>query len=133
DVRDEADAQTALALSGADAVMVGRGAEGRPWFPGTLARFLASGRREPEPSLARQRELIATLYQDMLAHYGREIGLRHARKHLGWALEVAAHTAHAPLDLLKRARAQILTATEPSAVLRHLADAYDAFSMRLAA
>src|SRR5690349_9247946 len=115
DVRDEADAQAALALSGADAVMVGRGAEGRPWFPGALARFLATGRREPEPTLARQGELIAALYQDMLGHYGREVGLRHARKHLGWALEVAAHTARAPLDLLKRARAQILTASEPSA------------------
>jgi nifR3 family TIM-barrel protein len=133
DVRDEADAQSALALSGADAVMVGRGAEGRPWFPGALARFLASGRRERAPNLARQGELIAALYQDMLGHYGREIGLRHARKHLGWALEVAAHTARAPLALLKRARAQILTASEPAAVLRHLAEAYDAFSVRLAA
>jgi len=133
DVRDEADARVALALSGADAVMVGRGAEGRPWFPGALARFLATGRREPEPSLERQGELVAALYHDMLGHYGRDIGVRHARKHLGWALEVAARTAQAPLDLLKRARAQILTATEPRAVLRHLAEAYDAFSLRLAA
>ena len=133
DVRDEADVQAALAFSGADAVMVGRAAEGRPWLPGVLARFLATGRREPEPSLAHQGELIAALYQDMLGHHGREIGLRHARKHLGWALTVAAQTARAPLELLKRARAQILTATEPAAVLRHLADAYDAFSLRLAA
>jgi tRNA-dihydrouridine synthase B len=133
DVRDEADARAALALSGADGVMVGRGAEGRPWFPGALARFLLTDRREPEPSLARQGELVAALYQDMLGHYRREIGVRHARKHLGWALAVAARTARAPLDLLKRARAQVLTATEPSAVLRHLAEAYDAFSMRLAA
>ena len=133
DVRDEADVQAALAFSGADAVMVGRAAEGRPWLPGVLARFLATGRREPEPSLAHQGELIAALYQDMLGHHGREIGLRHARKHLGWALTVAAQTARAPLELLKRARAQILTATEPAAVLRHLAEAYDAFSLRLAA
>ena len=133
DVRDEADAQTALALSGADGVMVGRGAEGRPWFPGALARFLATGRREPPPSLARQGELVAALYHDMLGHYGRDIGVRHARKHLGWALEVAARTAQAPLDLLKRARAQVLTAMEPGAVLRHLAEAYDSFCLRLAA
>ena len=98
-----------------------------------LARFLATGRREPEPSLARQGELVAALYQDMLGHYGRAVGLRHARKHLGWALVVAAQTARAPLDLLRRARAQILTATEPAAVLRHLAEAYDAFAPRLAA
>lgn len=133
DVRDEADAQTALALSGADAVMVGRGAEGRPWFPGALARFLATGRREPPPGLERQGELIAALYHDMLGHYDRAIGVRHARKHLGWALEVAAQTARAPLDLLKRARAQVLTASEPAVVLRYLAEAYDAFSLRLAA
>jgi nifR3 family TIM-barrel protein len=133
DVRDEADAQAALALSGADGVMIGRGAEGRPWFPGALARFLATGRREPEPSLTRQSELIVALYHDMLGHYGCAVGVRHARKHLGWALEVAARTARAPLDLLEHARAQVLTATEPGAVLRHLTDAYDAFSLRLAA
>jgi len=133
DVRDEADAQAALTLSGADGVMVGRAAEGRPWFPGMLARFLATGRRESEPSLARQGELIAALYQEMLDHYGHDIGVRHARKHLGWALEVAARTARAPLELLKRARAQVLTATEPRTALRHLAEAYDAFSLRLAA
>jgi tRNA-dihydrouridine synthase B len=133
DIRDEADAQTALALSGADAVMVGRGAEGRPWFAGALARFLATGWREPPPSLACQAELVTVLYHDMLDHYDRDVGVRHARKHLGWALEVAAQTARAPLDLLKRARAQVLTATEPAAVLRHLAEAYDAFAPRLAA
>jgi nifR3 family TIM-barrel protein len=133
DVRTEADAQMALALSGADAVMVGRGAEGRPWFPGALARFLAAGRREPEPSIARQGELVAALYQDMLGHYGRDVGVRHARKHLGWALAVAAQTARVSLDLLKRARAQVLTASEPAAVLRLLAEAYDAFSLKVAA
>ncbi len=133
DVRTESDAQTALALSGADGVMVGRGAEGRPWFPGALARFLATGRCEPEPSLACQGELIAALYDDMLGHHGREVGVRHARKHLGWALDVAAQTARVSLDALKRARAQVLTATEPATVLRHLAEAYDAFALRLAA
>jgi tRNA-dihydrouridine synthase B len=133
DVRDYDEALSALALSGADAVMVGRGAEGRPWFPGALARFLATGRREPPPSLARQGELAAALYSDMLEHYGSTIGVRHARKHLGWALDAAAHSTGAPAGLLKQARAQILTATQPAAVLRHLADAYDAFSPRLAA
>jgi tRNA-dihydrouridine synthase B len=133
DVRDYDDAIAALTLSGADAVMVGRGAEGRPWFPGALARFLATGRREPPPSLARQRELASALYHDMLDHHGSTIGVRHARKHLGWALDVAARSAGAPAGLLKQARAQVLTATQPAAVLRHFADAYDAFSPRLAA
>jgi tRNA-dihydrouridine synthase B len=133
DIRDFADAQSALTLSGADAVMVGRGAEGRPWFPCALGRFLATGRREPPPGLVRQASLAAELYQDMLAHYGRAVGLRHARKHLGWALDAAAQTAGTPLALLKAARAQVLTATEPAAVLQRLAEAYDALSLRLAA
>jgi nifR3 family TIM-barrel protein len=133
DVRSCADAQAALAHSGADAVMVGRGAEGRPWFPGALGRFLATGRREPPPSLARQGELAAALYHDMLDHYGGEIGVRHARKHLGWALDVAAQSVRAPVELLKAARARVLTATHPATVLKHLAEAYDAFSLRLAA
>jgi len=133
DVRDFADAQAALVQSGADAVMVGRGAEGRPWFPGALARFLATGRREPPPSLARQHELVAALYRDMLDHHGSEIGARHARKHLGWALDVAAQGAGLPADKLKQARAHVLTATQPAKVLEHLAEAYDAFSLRLAA
>jgi nifR3 family TIM-barrel protein len=133
DVGDYDDAQSALALSGADGVMVGRGAQGRPWFPGALARFLAGGRREPPPTLARQAALVAALYEDMLAHYGRAIGVRHARKHLGWALDVAAQTAGTPDALVKQMRARVLTATEPAAVLDHLAEAFDAFSPRLAA
>ncbi|HEV3184609.1 MAG TPA: tRNA dihydrouridine synthase DusB [Xanthobacteraceae bacterium] len=133
DVGDYDDAQSALALSGADGVMVGRGAQGRPWLPGALARFLAGGRREPPPALARQAALVAALYQDMLAHYGRAIGVRHARKHLGWALDVAGQSAGAPAALVKAMRAQVLTATEPAAVLDHLAEAFDAFSPRLAA
>jgi tRNA-dihydrouridine synthase B len=133
DVDDCDDAQSALALSGADGVMVGRGAQGRPWLPGALARFLAGGRREPPPALARQAALVAALYQDMLAHYGRAIGVRHARKHLGWALDVAGQSAGAPAALNKAMRAQVLTATEPAAVLDHLAEAFDAFSPRLAA
>jgi nifR3 family TIM-barrel protein len=127
------DAQSALALSGADGVMVGRGAQGRPWFPGALARFLAGGRREPPPSLGRQAALVAALYADMLDHYGCAIGVRHARKHLGWALDVAARSAGAPAALVKQMRVQVLTASEPAAVLDHLDAAFDALSPRLAA
>ena len=127
DVCNFDDADTALTASGADAVMVGRGAQGRPWFPGQLARYLASGIREPAPALARQYAIIAALYDEVLAHYGLEIGLRHARKHLGWALNAAAASAGAPADLLKMHRHRVLTATEPAIVHRHLADAFGAF------
>jgi tRNA-dihydrouridine synthase B len=128
DITDFADAETALRESGADAVMVGRGAQGRPWFPGQLARFLAGGPREAAPPLDVQRDLVGALYHDMLTHHGTEIGLRHARKHLGWALDTAAASVGAPVHVLKSFRHRVLTAEEPRAALRGLDDAFDAFA-----
>lgn len=133
DVTSFDDASTALAASGADGVMVGRGAQGRPWFPGALARTLATGLREADPPLDVQCSLVTALYEDMLAHHGTSIGLRHARKHLGWALDVAAATAGATIDLLKRFRARVLTAERPAEAMRGLVEAYDAFAWRAAA
>jgi len=127
------DARAALAASGADAVMVGRGAQGRPWFPGQLAQYLATGRRPSDPPLIEQCALILGLYQEMLSHHGVAVGLRHARKHLGWALDVAAASAGAGFDLLKRFRTRVLTADRPAEVARGLTDAYDAFAWRAAA
>jgi tRNA-dihydrouridine synthase B len=128
---DEADA--ALAASGADAVMVGRGAQGKPWFPGQLARYLADGKREAAPALSEQLALVSALYGEMLAHHGIAVGLRHARKHLGWALDTAAATAGAPAHLLKAHRNRVLTAEEPAIVLRRLAEAFDEFRQTHAA
>jgi tRNA-dihydrouridine synthase B len=127
DIESFDDAEAALAASGADAVMVGRGAQGKPWFPGQLARYLATGKRESAPPLAEQLALISALYGEMLGLYGVELGLRHARKHLGWALDTAAACAGASDDLRKAHRARVLTATDPTLVLRLLADAFDAF------
>jgi tRNA-dihydrouridine synthase B len=127
DIRSCDDAVTALATSGADAVMVGRAAQGRPWLPGQIARYLAFGRREAAPALATQFAIIDRLYQEMLAHHGVAIGRRHARKHLGWALDAAADTAGAPASMLKFHRSRVLTADDPTAVRRHLADAFAAF------
>ena len=127
DIESFADADAALEASGADAVMVGRGAQGRPWLPGHLAHYLATGERETAPALEHQLALISALYGDMLAHHGIAIGLRHARKHLGWALDTAAATANAPLHLLKEHRSCVLTVTDPAIVQRRLAEAFDAF------
>jgi nifR3 family TIM-barrel protein len=124
-------AATALAQSGADAVMIGRGAQGRPWFPGQVARALAGGRRESD--LAVQFEIIATLYDEMLAHHGERIGAKHARKHLGWALDSAAACAGAPAEALKEWRRHVLTAPTPPETHRRLAEAFDALSWRAAA
>ncbi len=133
DIRSFEDAERALELSGADAVMVGRAAQGRPWFPGQLARYLENGTRETAPSLAEQHELIAALYEEMLAHHGLAIGRRHARKHLGWALDAAAATVGTSIAQLKDQRVRVLTAEDPAIAQRHLAEAYDAFAWKAAA
>ena len=133
DIETFEDADKALRASGADAVMIGRGAQGRPWLPGQMARYLATGKRETAPPLTQQFAIIVELYQEMLSHHGLRIGLRHARKHLGWALDAAAATAGIPADLLKKCRSQVLTVEEPAEAVRRLTDAYDAFSWRAAA
>ena len=133
DIESFDDADAALAASQADAVMVGRGAQGRPWFPGQLARYLATGRRETPPALGGQLALARTLYDEILSHYGLAVGLRHARKHLGWALDAAAAIADAPAHLLKNYRSRVLTATDPAIVLGRLDEAFDAFAALRAA
>jgi tRNA-dihydrouridine synthase B len=133
DVRSFADADAALAASGADAIMVGRGAQGRPWFPGQLARYLASGHAEAPPPLERQCALTMRLYRELIAHHGAAVGVRHARKHLAWALDVAAAEGGVAPDQLGKFRVRVLTAEHPDAVVGRLAEAYEAFSLRSAA
>jgi tRNA-dihydrouridine synthase B len=128
DVESYEDAVAALMASGADAVMIGRAAQGRPWLPGQIARQLAGGPRERAPALKEQFEIIETLYDEMLSHHGVRIGRRHARKHLGWALDAAAETAGVSDDLLRCHRHRVLPAEEPAQVRRHLGDAYAAFA-----
>jgi tRNA-dihydrouridine synthase B len=127
------DALAALHASGAHAVMIGRGAQGRPWLLGQIARFLATGNRAAPPLLSDQLTLITTLYEEMLIHHGIRIGLRHARKHLGWALDAAAITVGASRAVLKHWRNRVLTAEEPSETQRRLAEAFAALAWRAAA
>ena len=133
DICSSEDAVRALAASGADAVMIGRAVQGRPWLPGQVARYLATGAQERTPPLSEQFVMIDSLYDEMLGHHGLAIGRRHARKHLGWALDSAAATVRAPVELLKDHRSRVLTADEPSQARRFLADAYDDFAWRAAA
>jgi nifR3 family TIM-barrel protein len=133
DIASFEDATRALEASDADAVMIGRGAQGRPWFPGQVARFLATGRREAAPALCGQQTIIDALYKEMIDHHGVRIGRRHARKHLGWALDVAAQTSDVPTTLLKKHRARVLTSEEPHEARRLLAEAYQSFAWRAAA
>jgi tRNA-dihydrouridine synthase B len=123
----------ALDLSGADAVMIGRGAQGQPWLPGQIGRRLETGLAEPAPSLPEQLHHIRALYDAVVSHYGLRIGLKHARKHLGWALETAAQYGRAPAATLKNWRQKILTSDEPTSVHRSLQNAFDDFAWRAAA
>jgi tRNA-dihydrouridine synthase B len=77
-------AAEALAQSGADAVMVGRGTYGRPWFIGQVIAFLRHRRLVPDPPLARQAAIVLDHLDDMIDHYGAETGIRMARKHVAW-------------------------------------------------
>jgi nifR3 family TIM-barrel protein len=105
-----ADAVTMLRLSGADGVMVGRGACGRPWFPGALAAYAETGRAPAPPNGDALADLVSEHYEAILDHYGVTVGLRAARKHLGWYFDAAG----APSAL----RQAILTADRPAEVLR---------------
>jgi tRNA-dihydrouridine synthase B len=133
DVTSFEKAVRALEVSGADAVMIGRGAQGQPWLPGQIGRRLETGKAESTPDLAEQFIHIRTLYDEICRHYGLRIGLKHARKHLGWALEIAARCSRAPATKLKTWRQDILTSEDPRRVHRSLRDAFDDFAWSAAA
>lgn len=84
DINTFDDVDEALRQSGADGVMIGRGAYGRPWFPGQVVHYLRTGERLPDPPLAEQLDVLLEHYEDMLSLYGAETGVRVARKHIGW-------------------------------------------------
>ena len=122
DIVDAATAQQALGLSGADGVMIGRGAQGRPWV---LAQVSAALHGTPEPHIPQGAELIDMVckhYEAMLSFYGLEMGRKVSRKHLGWYMDDAG-TGPA----LRKA---ILTHPDPADVLR---DLLVAFEMQVAA
>lgn len=78
------DTAKALEQSGADGVMIGRGAYGKPWLLGQVMHWLKTGEGLASPSFDEQFEVLVEHYKGMLDHYGREVGSKVARKHLGW-------------------------------------------------
>jgi tRNA-dihydrouridine synthase B len=84
DIRELADGNKALALSGADGIMIGRGSCGRPWFLRQAMDYLHDGVVTPDPSIQRQFMTLLEHVDAMMTHYGASAGLRIARKHIGW-------------------------------------------------
>ena len=115
DIVDVASARLALAQSGADGVMLGRGAQGAPWRLAQVAAALYGGVAPVVPTGAALAEVVIGHYDHILAFYGTDLGLRVARKHLGWYLDEAGATP---------SRDAILTASDPATVRRLLRDAF---------
>ena len=100
--------QDALTLSGADAVMIGRGAYGRPWFLSQVIHFLKTGERLPDPPPAVRLAIVLEHFEAMLEHYGTEPGVRMARKHMGWYAKGFPGAAEF--------RGRVMTLSDPAAV-----------------
>ena len=84
DITSFAQVTEALSVSGADGVMIGRGAYGRPWFLAQVGRYLRDGTHQPEPGIAARSEIALEHFDDLLSYHGHYRGVRIARKHLGW-------------------------------------------------
>lgn len=120
DVVDLPSARAALAQSGADGVMIGRGAYGRPWIARDLAAGLA-GERWPEPSLEARLEVVLEHMAESVRFYGEAVGLRTFRKHLGWYVESGPRPdGLAERRLAKSRLCRMERAVEVEAALREL-------------
>jgi tRNA-dihydrouridine synthase B len=119
------DARDALSQSGADGVMIGRGAYGRPWLLGQVMSDLASGGTRPTPTLDEQLGLILEQYDAMLSLYGADAGVKIARKHLGWYTKGLSGSAEF--------RNKVNTVDDPATVVAMLRDFYAPWLERAAA
>ena len=118
DILDAASARAALRASGAAGVMVGRGAQGRPWLLAEIGAELYGAPTPIPRTLHSLNEIVSTHYEAILSFYGRELGVRIARKHLGWYIDAAG----GPSDL----RAALMREQCPKTVLASLPRALDA-------
>lgn len=116
DVTTPAAARELLRLSGADGVMVGRGAFGKPWVISQIEQFLATGAAPPDPAIATRGEIVLDHYEALLSHYGIEKGVRIARKHLAWSASGLRHA--------NSFRVAVNNATEPQVVRRLIGELF---------
>jgi len=125
DICSEEDAARALEQSGADGVMIGRGAYGKPWLLGQMIHWLQTGEKLASPSLDEQYAVLTEHYRGMLEHYGVDVGVKIARKHLGWYTK----GLHGSADF----RNKVNFIDDPEQVLGELARFYEPFLRRRAA
>ena len=119
DICSVEDVAQAMTLSGADGVMIGRGAYGKPWLLGQIMHWLTTGQLRPDPSIDEQYAVIIAHYADMQAHYGEITGVNLARKHLGW------YTKGLPGSAEFRNRVNFMD--DPKAVVAALEEFYTPF------
>ena len=127
------DAKEMLAKSGADGVMIGRGAYGRPWWPGVIAEGLDPGSGIAEPSLAAEARIVAEHHERILAHHGAHHGNKIARKHIGWAITRLTERHLLGAEEAAAWRAQLLRTNDNHAVAQGLRDLYHTAQDRAAA
>ncbi|MGE0652075.1 MAG: tRNA dihydrouridine synthase DusB, partial [Alphaproteobacteria bacterium] len=118
DIRSVDDARDALAASGADGVMIGRGACGHPWLLAHVAHFLRTGMRLPEPGPVERGRTALAHFDALLSHHGMQRGLRMARKHIGWYASGLKDAA--------RFRGEINLIDHPAEVAERMRDFFDA-------
>jgi nifR3 family TIM-barrel protein len=124
DIVDPATARQALDASGADAVMIGRGAYGAPWMPARIAAALEGGEDPGPPTLAEQARIACDHIAAMIEHGGPVHGLRTARKHVGWYLASATGQSPNSEQRVKAWRRSLCTTENSREVLDGLADFY---------
>ena len=128
DCQNAADAKAMMASSGADAVMVGRGAYGRPWWPAVIAEEMEAGTGRAEPSLAEELNILAKQQADTVALYGEALGNKTFRKHLGWALTRLHVRGRLDGAQVAEARVRLLTQKSNSEVAQGMSDIYGSAS-----
>jgi tRNA-dihydrouridine synthase B len=119
------DAREMLRLSGADGVMIGRGAYGRPWWPGVIAEALEAGSGKAEPDLSTERQLLLKHQALTIELYGNQLGNKTFRKHWGWSLARLHERYLITAEELAAARANHLSTPNNLAVTQAIQDFYD--------
>jgi tRNA-dihydrouridine synthase B len=110
------DAQTMMQVSGADAVMLGRGTYGRPWWAGAVAEALLPGSGKPPPSLEQERDMVLWHQQETLSLYGNELGNKTFRKHLGWLFDRLLERHLLSVEQLRALRSNLLSSKDNAAI-----------------